>query len=121
MRLPSTTRFSASVKDFSVEGYLEARDARRMDPFIQYGMVAGIQAFRDSGFEVTDANAARIGCAIGSGIGGIGSIEDTAMLGGAKRAQADLALFRAGRHYQYDRRKPLYRCFTTCRAPILRL
>ena len=51
-----------------------------MDPFIQYGMVAGIQAFRDSGFEVSDANAARIGCAIGSGIGGIGSIEDTALL-----------------------------------------
>ena len=75
-----TTRFSASVKDFSVEGYLETRDARRMDPFIQYGMVAGIQAFRDSGFEVSDANAARIGCAIGSGIGGIGSIEDTALL-----------------------------------------
>jgi 3-oxoacyl-[acyl-carrier-protein] synthase II len=43
-------------------------------------MVAGIQAFRDSGLEVTDANAARVGCAIGSGIGGIGSIEDTAML-----------------------------------------
>ena len=75
-----TTRFSASVKSFSVEGYLESRDARRMDPFIQYGMVAGIQAFRDSGFEVTDLNAHRIGCAIGSGIGGIGSIEDTAML-----------------------------------------
>ena len=75
-----STRFSASVKNFSVEGYLEPRDARRMDPFIQYGMVAGIQAFRDSGFEVTEANAARIGCAIGSGIGGIGSIEDTAML-----------------------------------------
>jgi len=75
-----TTRFSASVKSFSVEGYLESRDARRMDPFIQYGMVAGIQAFRDSGFEVTDNNAHRVGCAIGSGIGGIGSIEDTAML-----------------------------------------
>ena len=75
-----TTRFSSSVKSFSVEGYLEPRDARRMDPFIQYGMVAGIQAFRDSGFEVTDQNAHRVGCAIGSGIGGIGSIEDTAML-----------------------------------------
>ena len=75
-----TTRFSASVKSFSVEGYLESRDARRMDPFIQYGMVAGIQAFRDSGLEVTDHNAHRVGCAIGSGIGGIGSIEDTAML-----------------------------------------
>jgi len=75
-----TTRFSASVKDFSIEGYLETRDARRMDPFIQYGMVAGIQAFRDSGLEITDANAHRVGCAIGSGIGGVGSIEETALL-----------------------------------------
>ena len=75
-----TTRFSASVKDFSVEGYLETRDARRMDPFIQYGMVAGIQAFRDSGIEITEQNAPRVGCAIGSGIGGIGSIEETALL-----------------------------------------
>ena len=75
-----TTRFSASVKDFSVEGYLETRDARRMDPFIQYGMVAGIQAFRDSGLEITEANSHRVGCAIGSGIGGVGSIEETALL-----------------------------------------
>lgn len=75
-----TTRFSASVKDFSVEGYLETRDTRRMDPFIQYGMVAGIQAFRDSGLDITEQNAHRVGCAIGSGIGGIGSIEETALL-----------------------------------------
>ena len=75
-----TTRFSASVKEFSVDGYLETRDARRMDPFIQYGMVAGIQAFRDSGIEITEQNAHRVGCAIGSGIGGIGSIEETALL-----------------------------------------
>ena len=74
-----TTRFSASVKDFSVEGYLETRDARRMDPFIQYGMVAGIQAFRDSGWKLR-ANSHRVGCAIGSGIGGVGSIEETALL-----------------------------------------
>ena len=51
-----------------------------MDPFIQYGMVAGIQAFRDSGIEITEQNAHRVGCAIGSGIGGIGSIEETALL-----------------------------------------
>ncbi len=75
-----STRFSASVKGFSVDGYLEARDARRMDPFIQYGMVAGIQAFTDSGLEIGERNAHRVGCAIGSGIGGIGSIEDTALL-----------------------------------------
>ena len=69
------TRFSCSVKDFSCEGYLAPKDAKRMDPFIQFGMVAGIQALRDSGLEVTEENAERVGCAIGSGIGGIGSIE----------------------------------------------
>ena len=70
-----STQFSCSVKDFSTEDYLAPKDSKRMDPFIQFGMVAGIQAIRDSGLEVTDANCERIGCAIGSGIGGIGSIE----------------------------------------------
>ena len=70
-----TTRFSCSVKEFTAEGYLHPKDAKRMDPFIQFGMVAGIQAYQDSGFEVTDQNCSRVGCAIGSGIGGIGSIE----------------------------------------------
>lgn len=71
-----STQFSASVKDFSVDGYFAAKDARKMDPFIQFGMVAGIQAMRDSGLEVTEENATRIGVSIGSGIGGIGTIED---------------------------------------------
>jgi 3-oxoacyl-[acyl-carrier-protein] synthase II len=70
-----TTQFSCSVKDFSSEGYLAPKDAKRMDPFIQFGMVAGIQALRDSGLEITEQNCGRVGCAIGSGIGGIGSIE----------------------------------------------
>lgn len=75
-----TTRFSAAVKDFSVEGYYPAKDARKMDLFIQYGMVAGIQAMRDAGLEVTEANGDRIGVSIGSGIGGVGTIEDGALL-----------------------------------------
>ena len=74
-----STRFSASVKNFEVGDYLPVKDARKMDLFIQYGMVAGIQAIEDSGIEVTDANAARIGAVIGSGIGGIGSVEDGAL------------------------------------------
>lgn len=73
---PFTTTFSASLKDFSVEPYLSLKDARKMDPFIQYGMVAGIQAIEDSELEITEENAPRIGAAIGAGIGGIGSIED---------------------------------------------
>jgi 3-oxoacyl-[acyl-carrier-protein] synthase II len=75
-----STRFSASLQDFSTEGYIEARDAKRMDLFIQYGMVAGIQAMRDSGLEITEANQDRVGCNVGAGIGGIGLIEKTSLL-----------------------------------------
>jgi 3-oxoacyl-[acyl-carrier-protein] synthase II len=71
-----TTQFSASVKNLVVDDYFPAKEAKKMDAFIQYGMVAGIQAMRDSGLEVTDANRARIGVSIGSGIGGIGTIEE---------------------------------------------
>ncbi len=67
--------FSASVKDLNLGDYLSPKDARKMDPFIHYGMVAGIQALTDSGLEVTEENAPRIGVAIGSGIGGLPGIE----------------------------------------------
>ncbi|MCO4757419.1 MAG: beta-ketoacyl-ACP synthase II [Oceanospirillaceae bacterium] len=69
------TRFSASVKGFDVSEYMSAKEARKMDLFIQYGMAAAIQAVRDAGLEVTGENAPRIGCAIGSGIGGLPMIE----------------------------------------------
>ncbi|MEE4659332.1 MAG: beta-ketoacyl-ACP synthase II [Halieaceae bacterium] len=70
-----TTQFSCAVKGFDHEPYFSTKDARKMDVFVQYGMVAGIQAMQDSGLEVTASNAPRIGTAIGSGIGGIGQIE----------------------------------------------
>ena len=70
-----STRFSASLNGFSTDGYLPSRDAKRMDSFIQYGMVAGIQAMRDSGLEITEQNQDRVGCNVGAGIGGIGLIE----------------------------------------------
>ena len=73
-----STRFSASVKDFDISPYLSPKDARKLDVFVQYGMAAGIQAMIDSGLEVTEENAPRIGCSIGSGIGGIGQIEKNA-------------------------------------------
>lgn len=73
------TQFSASVKNFDLSPYLSEKEARKVDPFIQYGMAAGIQAVEDSGLQVTPENAERIGCVIGSGIGGLGSIEDTAI------------------------------------------
>lgn len=71
---------AGEVKDFNVEDYLSAKDARRMDTFIQYGLAAGIEAFKDSGIEVTEENAERIGVSIGSGIGGMQFIEDTDVL-----------------------------------------
>lgn len=72
------TRFSASVRNFDISAYLAPKESRKMDVFVQYGMAAGIQAMRDSGLEVTEENAPRIGCSIGSGIGGIGQIEKNA-------------------------------------------
>jgi 3-oxoacyl-[acyl-carrier-protein] synthase II len=72
-----SVQFSASVKDFDVTKYMEAKEARRVDVFVQYGMAAAIQAIEDSGFEVADGEADRYGVAIGSGIGGIVTIEKT--------------------------------------------
>ncbi len=71
-----TTKFAGLVKDFDVEPYFPAKDAKKMDLFIQYGVAAAMQAFRDSGLEINDVNAHRIGAAIGSGIGGLGLIEE---------------------------------------------
>lgn len=70
-----TTRFAGLVKDFDCEAYMSKKDARKMDLFIQYGIAAGIQALDDSGLSVTEENAARVGVAVGSGIGGLGLIE----------------------------------------------
>jgi len=68
-------KFAGLVKDFNVEDYMPRKEARKMDTFIQYGVAAAEQAFQDSGLVVTDENAERIGVAIGSGIGGITTIE----------------------------------------------
>ncbi|MBU2640597.1 MAG: beta-ketoacyl-ACP synthase II [Thiobacillus sp.] len=71
------SQIAGEVKNFEVEKYINPKEARRMDTFIQFGMAAGIQAMSDSGLEVTEANADRIGINIGSGIGGLPLIEDT--------------------------------------------
>ena len=75
-----STRFGGSVKDFDCSLYIEKREARRMDAFIQYGMAAGIQAVNDAGLHDAAVNPDRIGVAVGSGIGGINSIEETSYL-----------------------------------------
>ncbi|MBG6241817.1 MAG: beta-ketoacyl-ACP synthase II [Candidatus Symbiopectobacterium sp. Dall1.0] len=70
------TRFAGLVKDFNSEDFISRKEARKMDAFIQYGIAAGINAMRDSGIDVTEENATRFGAAIGSGIGGLGLIEE---------------------------------------------
>lgn len=83
------TKFDASafastiageVKNFNAEDHISAKDARRMDTFIQYGLAAAIEAVKDSGIEATEENAERIGVSIGSGIGGMQLIEDNDIL-----------------------------------------
>ncbi len=70
-----SVQIAGQTRDFVVDDYLSKKEQRKMDPFIHYGIGAGIQAIEDSGFEVTEENADRIGVAIGSGIGGLPGIE----------------------------------------------
>ena len=74
---PLSVHFAGEVKDFNVEEYVSAKEARHMDTFIHYGIAAGTQAIRDSGIEVNEQNAERIGVMVGSGIGGLPMIEET--------------------------------------------
>ncbi len=70
-------KFSSSVKGFDATQYMEKKEARRVDPFIQYGMAAAVQAIEDAGIAPNPPDGDRYGVAIGSGIGGILTIEDT--------------------------------------------
>ena len=69
-----SVKFGGLIRDFDVSQYIKPKEAKKMDPFIHYGMAAGIQAMEDSGLEVTEENAERIGVHMGSGIGGIDTI-----------------------------------------------
>lgn len=83
-----SVQIAGQTRDFNVDEYLSKKDQRKMDPFIHYGIGAGVQAIKDSGFEVTEENADRIGVAIGSGIGGLPGIEksnEAYLKGGPKK------------------------------------
>jgi 3-oxoacyl-[acyl-carrier-protein] synthase II len=83
-----SVRFGANVKNFDVESVMSRKDAKKMDTFIHYGIAAAKEAIEDSGLEVTEANAERIGVAIGSGIGGLPGIEsgyDAYLNGGPRK------------------------------------
>jgi 3-oxoacyl-[acyl-carrier-protein] synthase II len=71
------TRIAGEVKGFNPAEWMPAKEVRHFDAFIHYGVAASLQAFRDSGIEVTEANAERIGVFVGSGIGGLPLIENT--------------------------------------------
>ena len=71
-----TTHFAGEVKGFNVEDYIAKKETKKMDKFIQFGVAAGMQALADSGLEITEKNASRVGVAIGSGIGGLSLIEE---------------------------------------------
>lgn len=72
-----TAKIAGEIKDFDVKQYISGKDAKKMDPFIHYAMAAGEDAISDSGIEITDQNAERIGVYIGAGIGGILGIQNT--------------------------------------------
>jgi 3-oxoacyl-[acyl-carrier-protein] synthase II len=72
-----TVRIGGQIRGFDISDYLSPKDARKMDPFMHFGMAAGIQAIQDAGIEVTEAEADRMGVIIGSGIGGLSGIEET--------------------------------------------
>ncbi|MDG2141042.1 MAG: beta-ketoacyl-ACP synthase II [Gammaproteobacteria bacterium] len=74
-----TTRFGGSLKGFHCKDFMEPKEARRMDIFMQYGIAAGVQAYEDSDLVDGSFNPERFGVAIGSGIGGIKTIEDTTL------------------------------------------
>ncbi len=81
------SQIAGEVKGFDVTRYLNPKDARRMDLFIQYGLAAGIEAVKDAGLDTASGNPERIGVNIGSGIGGLSTIEEThsTFLGGGAR------------------------------------
>jgi len=69
------SQIAGQIKGFNVNQYLSVKEARKMDPFIHYGIAAGSQAIEDAGLEINETNAERIGISIGSGIGGLPGIE----------------------------------------------
>ena len=82
------TTFGGVIRDFNIGDYISEKDAKRMDGFVHYGIAAGCQAFEDSGIEVNEENAERIGVAVGAGIGGITGIEEcyaTYLAGGPRK------------------------------------
>ena len=118
-----SARFGGCVIGFDAKDYISPKEIKKMDPFIHYGMAAASQAIKDSGFEVTEENAHRIGVAIGSGIGGISSIEknyDNFLNGGPRKIspffvpQSIINMISGNLSVQYGFKGPNYAIVTAC-------
>jgi len=118
-----SARFGGRIKGFDAKDYISPKDIKKMDPFIHYGMAAACQAIADSGFEVTEENAHRIGVAIGSGIGGISSIEkgyDNFLNGGPRKIspffvpQSIINMISGNLSVQFGLKGPNYAIVTAC-------
>ena len=75
-----TTKFGATVKDFDKNENIDPKDSRRLDPFIQFGLAATAEAIKDSGINLNDHDLDRVGVSIGSGIGGLETIEKNSLI-----------------------------------------
>lgn len=73
------TRIAGEVKDFDPAAFISPKDIKKMDPFVHYGVAAGLMAIKDAGLEIAGEDAERIGIAVGAGIGGLSGIEDTTL------------------------------------------
>ncbi len=118
-----SSRFGGRIIGFDAKDYIKPKDVKKMDPFIHYGMAAASQAIEDSGFEVTEENAYRIGVAIGAGIGGISSIEkgyDNFLKGGPRKIspffvpQSIINMISGNLSVQYGFKGPNFAIVTAC-------
>ncbi|CAM5566419.1 Endolytic murein transglycosylase [Rhodanobacter lindaniclasticus] len=96
-----STRIAGQVSGFDPAEWMPLKDVKKMDPFIHYGVAAGTQALRDSGLEITEANAPRVGVAVGAGIGGLYTIELTTLELAAKGAAPRVAVLCAQLDHQH--------------------
>lgn len=117
------SRIAGSIRDFDLSPYLTPKEARKLDPFIHYGIAASVEAIEDAGIEIDEGNAERIGIAIGSGIGGLPGIEsgyNTYLKGGPKKVSpffvpSNIINMVAGNlSIRYGIRGPNYAVVTAC-------
>ena len=96
------TQIAGQVRDFDADAYLSAKDRRKNDPFIHYGVAAAFDALDASGIEVTEESGSRIGVAMGAGIGGIKYIEDNSRTIPRRWRSQGVAVFHPRLDHQHD-------------------